>query len=151
MLIPHGLIPAQPQDYELIMAWRSDPDIYKGFFSQDKPLTWEEHASWLNSRRNWLELMIWYNGRRVGVVTVGQLDHWSPEIGYFVGEKSLWGKGIGKEAVSEVLEHLKGIGKEYCHTTVLKHNERSLRLLKSLGFTESMEAREGEVWLTKQL
>ncbi len=145
------LIPMQPQDYELIMAWRSDPEIYQGFFTQSKPLTWEEHIAWLGSRRNWWELIIWYNGRRVGIVTVGQLDHWNPEIGYFVGEKSLWGKGIGKQAVSEVLEHLKGIGKTHCHTTVLKDNERSLRLLKSLGFTESMEAREGEVWLTREL
>ncbi len=142
---------ATPNDYELIMAWRSDPEIYRGFYTQEKPLTWEEHITWLGSRRNWWELIIWYNHRRIGVVSAGQLDHWNPEIGYFIGEKSLWGKGLGKEAVSLILGRLRGIGKEYCHTTVLKDNERSIRLLKSLGFKESMEARKDEIWLTKKL
>ena len=85
------------------------------------------------------------------MVTIGQLDHWSPEIGYFIGEVSLWGHGIGKEAVKQSMDWLQERGYEYCHTTVLGKNERSIRLLKSLGFTKLGEAREGEIWMTKRL
>ena len=85
------------------------------------------------------------------MVNVGQLEHWSPEIGYLIGEIGLWGQGYGKKAVQLALDYLKEKGYEYCHTTVLENNERSLRLLKSLGFKETAKAREGEVWLSLSL
>jgi len=143
---------AQRDDYELMMAWRSNPLIYQGFYQQKEPLCWDEHINWLSSRnKDWRTFMVLYDGRRVGVVTIGQLDHWSPEIGYYIGEISLWGKGVGKQAVNEALEWLKAYGKEYCHTTVLEKNKRSLSLLKSLGFSIFGKARQGEVWLQKKL
>ncbi len=95
--------------------------------------------------------MVILNSRRIGVVTIGQLDHWSPEIGYYIGEKSLWGQGYGCKAVELATEHLKGLGKAYCHTTVKTDNESSLRLLEKLGFEILGAARHGEIWLTKKL
>lgn len=85
------------------------------------------------------------------MVTIGQMEHWSPEIGYYIGEVSLWGKGIGKEAVKLALDYLHQNGKEYCHTTILDNNERSIRLVKSLGFEYLGPAREGESWYQKKL
>lgn len=143
---------ASQADLELMMVWRSNPLIYQGFYQQKEPLTWGEHLDWWESRnQDWRTFIINYEERAVGVVTIGQLDHWSPEIGYYIGEVSLWGRGIGKKAVQKVLEILKTYGKQYTHTTVLEDNERSLRLLKSLGFEILGKAREGEVWLTKNL
>ena len=89
--------------------------------------------------------------REVGIVTIGQLDHWSPEIGYYIGEVSLWGKGFGKEAVSLALDWLKEHGKEYCHTTIMDDNERSIQLIKSLRFEYLGKAREGESWYQRRL
>lgn len=147
---------ATNSDMALVMAWRSNPLVYQGFYSQKKPLEWEEHKSWWLSRnRDWKEFIVVLaeDGcmRDIGVVTIGQLDHWSPEVGYFIGEVSLWGKGYGKESVRLSLEWLKAHGKMYCHTTVLVKNTRSLSLLRSLGFEYLDKAREGEVWLQKQL
>lgn len=143
---------ASDADIELVMAWRSNPLIYQGFYTQTAPLTWEEHKDWWYSRnKDWREFIIWLDGRRIGVVSIGQLDHWSPELGYFIGEISLWGKGYGKQAVSLAMDYLRETGKEYCHTTVLEDNTRSLRLLSSLGFTVLGKARERELWLTAKL
>lgn len=143
---------ATPDDYELMLAWRSDPDIYQGFYQQTEPLKWEEHIEWLNSRNNdWRTYMVVNDNRRIGVVTIGQLDHWSPEVGYYIGEKSLWGRGYGTEAVGLGLEAVKGFGRVNCHTTVLKNNKASLALLVRLGFSILGDAREGELWLTKRL
>lgn len=88
--------------------------------------------------------------RPVGYVNIGQLEHYSPEIGYVVGEVSLWGRGIGKEAVRQALEWVKTQGKEYCHTTVLKNNKRGIGILRSLGFVRRGEARKGE-WRYEKL
>lgn len=146
------LRPAIENDLPLIMAWRSSPLVYQGFFTQTAPLTWEEHIRWQKSRnRDWRTFIIVYNDRDVGVVNIGQLDHWSPEIGYLIGEVSLWGKGIATQAVKQAMEWIKDYGKGYCHTTVLVKNKASLRVLEKLGFTIQGDAREGEVWLTKKL
>ena len=141
------------EDWELILAWRNDKEINQGFYSQANGhlIEWEEHVNWIGSRANWKYFIVEYKDRRIGAVTLGQLDHWSPEIGYFIGEKTLWGKGIGKQAVKMAMDWLREQGYKYCHTTVLKHNERSLGLLKSLGFWIQGNARENEVWLCAAL
>ena len=95
---------ANKSDLPLIMAWRSNPLIYQGFYQQTEPLRWEEHLAWWESRnKDWREFIIVLvedtEMRDVGVVTIGQLDHWSPEAGVLLGEVSLWGKGIGTQAV----------------------------------------------------
>lgn len=146
------LVEATDDDIELCMAWRSNPLIYNGFYTQKAPLTWGEHIAWWYSRnQDWRQFIIQYYGRNVGVVTIGQLDHWSPEIGYYIGEVTLWGQGVGRKAVLAALEWLRGQGKRYCHTTVLESNTRSLRLLQGLGFHTLGMAREGELWLVKDL
>jgi len=148
------LTKATEDDLTLMMAWRSNPLLYEGFVQQAKPLTWEEHTKWFQSRnKDWRTFIIEYEGRKIGVVTIGQLDHWSPEIGYYIGDTTLWGRGLGKEAVKLALDWLRGEGYKYCHTTVKKDNKRSYGLLKSLGFEYLGEARKeyGEVWVTKSL
>ena len=147
---------ANEADLPLIMSWRSNPLVYQGFYSQRKPLEWAEHYQWWESRnKDWREFIIVLiegtHMREIGIVTIGQLDHWSPEIGFFIGEVSLWGRGIGKKAVSLGLDWLKEYGKEYCHTTILDDNKRSIRLIKSLGFTRLGKARENESWYQKRL
>lgn len=146
------LIPAKDSDLSLMMAWRSNPLVYKGFVQQKKPLEWGEHLKWWNSRnKDWRTFIIEYDNRKIGVVTLGQLDHWSPEIGYYIGEVSLWGNGLGKRAVGLALDWLWCEGYEHCHTTVLKSNKRSVKLLESLGFKYLGEARENEIWMQKKL
>ena len=138
---------ATTNDLELIMAWRSNPLVYQGFYQQGTPLTWEEHISWWHSRnRDWRTFIIEYESRKVGVVTIGNLDSWAPELGWYIGEVSLWGKGIGKEAVGLGLDYIKSQNKKYARATILDDNERSIKLAKSLGFEKLGKARQGESW-----
>jgi len=58
---------------------------------------------------------------------------------------------VGREAVLLGLDYIKSQGKESCHTTILKSNERSLKLAKSLGFKKICDAREGEMWVRVKL
>jgi len=146
------LRPTEKSDYPLIMSWRSNPLVFQGFYRQTEPLKWEEHIAWIKSRnQDWRNFIIMYEDRPVGGVTIGQLDHWEPEVGYYIGEVSLWGKGIGREAVKLALDYIKNYGREHCHTTVLESNERSIRLLESLGFKKNGEARKGEIWMKAEL
>lgn len=140
------------KDYPLTLAWRSNPLVYQGFYQQEEPLKWGEHISWLESRnKDWRNFIVMYEDRPVGVVTIGQLDHWEPELGWYIGEVSLWGCGVGKEAVRLGLDYLRERGYKSCHTTIPKNNTRCLALVKSLGFEITGEAREDEVWIRLKL
>lgn len=146
------LRPITEEDYPITMAWRSNPLVYEGFYQQDKPLEWKEHINWYRTRnKDWRCFIVMYKDRPVGIVILQQLDHWEPEIGFYIGEVSLWGKGIGKAAVQMGLNHLRKNGYRYCHTTILEGNVRSIGLLKALGFEGVRKAREGEIWMTLKL
>jgi len=138
-------------DLELILAWRSIPEVYKGLYQQAKenrPLTWDEHYSFWHNRHNWRQWIIQVNDnittRDIGYINLGQLDNWNPEIAIVIGEVTLWGKGIGKQSLILAIDWLKEQGYEKVHTTILKNNERSIRLFESVDFKRTGEGREGE-------
>ena len=149
------LKPASDSDLELILAWRNNPDVYSGFYTQSLTnhlITWEEHLAWWKSRNSdWHEFLIWYEGRRIGVVTIVQCDNWTPEVGFFIGETSLWNKGIGAQAVKLAEEWLRDRGYVQTHTTVPVSNTRAIYLLKERGWIEAGHARKGELRFEKEL
>jgi RimJ/RimL family protein N-acetyltransferase len=146
------LRPATDADLPLMFAWRNNPEVYQGFYQQTKPLTWSEHRNWWYSRpSSWKSFIIQLEEKPIGVINLGQLEHWSPEIGWYVGEVDEWGHGYGKEAVRLAMLYLKERGYEYCHTTIKWDNERSIKIAWKLGFQEQSQAREGEIWLTNNL
>ena len=145
-------------DLELILAWRLIPDVYQGLYTQSKenrPLTWDEHYNWWMTRKTWKIFIIQVNDgkwtRDVGYVNIGQLDSWRPEIGIAIGEVTLHGQGVGKQALQLALEWLKEQGYEQTHTTILDNNEKAKGLFKSLGYYCVGKAREGESWWNKIL
>ena len=140
---------ATDNDLELIMAWRSNPIVFKGAYTQNKPLTWEEHHIWWRTRGPWWKFFIiqindGISTRDAGIVNFGQLDNWNPEFNYYLGEVSLWGQGVGEKALSLAIDWLKEKG--YCrlHTTVVDGNEPSEKVLEKLGFVKIRPARKGE-------
>ena len=156
------------QDLPLMMAWRSNELVYRGFYKQQCPLNWDEHLAWFESRNSdWRTFIVlfkdWANGwswapldRPIGVVTIGQLDHWNPEMGYYIGEISLWGKGVGTEAVRLGIEWVRGYASNYTHvthihTTIKDDNVGSIKIVKKLGFKKGMEARKGEHYWVRPL
>uniref|UniRef100_A0A6M3KUM5 Putative acetyltransferase n=1 Tax=viral metagenome TaxID=1070528 RepID=A0A6M3KUM5_9ZZZZ len=168
-MIDVNLREASGRDLSLMLAWRNHPDVYQGFYTQprrEQPLiSWQEHCEWWCDRpTTWRSFIIedilsseegdalgMYT-RPVGVLNIGQLEHWSPEIGYYIGNPLDWGKGYATEAVKHAMKFIKELlHRDYCHTTVKVDNIISRKLLENLGFTVLGDAREGEVWYTKKL
>lgn len=140
---------ATDKDFDFYYTVRNIPEVYQGFYTQGNPLTLVEHTNWWYSRnRDYRRFVIELDGKPIGIVNIAQLDHWTPEIGYAL-LPDYWGQGYGTEAVKTALNWLKLRGYGHCHTTMLKNNERSLNLLKGLGFKILGDAREGEYWLMK--
>lgn len=142
-------------DLKLIMEWRSNPSVYQYFYNQTKPLVWEEHLAWWKARRNRVDWIILLHNNNelipVGSINCAELNSDSPEIGLFIGDTSQWGKAIGKTSVRLVALWLSKRGYERTIARVMKDNERSKRLFKSLGFVEYEESRPGELFYQKVL
>lgn len=155
-----SLRPVQDADLPLIKAWRDNPNINKGFYQQgQRPLVWEEHVEWFNSRNSdWRTFLVLYGDdlHPVGLVNIGQLDHWSPEIGYLIGDVSLWGSGVATEAVKLGIQWLRGYAHTHrhitgIHTTIKDNNIGSIHVIEKCGFKQGMVARKGEHYWQRNL
>ena len=150
---------ALESDLRLILSWRNNPEVYRGFYTQGYLkkglLTWGEHLSWWHSRLSWKIWMVQVsdsrNLRDVGVVSMAQLDCWRPQIGIYIGEVTLWGQGIGRKALTLALDWLKMWQYYQVWTTILKDNTRAVAMFESAGFYRVGEGREGEWEYRKKL
>jgi len=139
-------------DLELLLAWRSNPFIYQYFYVQRRsgPLKWEEHLNWWESRENRIDWIVYMHDgewqRAVGSVNVTNLDTNTPEVGVYIGEITLWGRGVGKNSVFLVMDWLKKMKYKKVIARIMKKNIRSVGLFESIGFRKVGEARSQE-WL----
>lgn len=139
--------PATVDDLELLLAWRNHPKIYEQFSAQEGPIDWEEHADWWKSRRerrDWI-ISVKENGSRrrdVGSVNVTNLHSNEPEVGVFVGEIPIWGRGVATEAVKFALDWLVNRDYDGACATILEENDASIALFEKIGF--SLEERVGD-------
>ena len=129
--------PMEEDDLELVLAWRSNPQIYQNSREQDGPLKWKDHVSWYESRESERhDFMIYYDSRRVGVVSITQTN----KISIYLGDFSAHGKGIATAA-------LKWICDRFEHRTPLiaeihEQNTASVRLFEGCGFQQYARDRE---------
>jgi len=144
---PIQLRPATIHDLELLMAWRSHPEVYRHFSVQNRPLHWDEHYKFWTTRKNRLDWIIYYTDdtgtRKVGSVNITHLSDEVPEIGVFIGEVTLMGRGIGKQSVKMALNWLRSNGYSRVLAHISKANNRSQRLFASLGFIQCKDAQNG--------
>ena len=150
-----SLCEATKDDLSLLLAWRNHPEVMKYFIEQKGPIVWENHCAWWHKRRNRIDWMIVVDTgqsvRRVGSVNASNLETLSPSVGIFIGEVTLWGQGVAKKALVLALDWLNRMRYVQAGATIVKSNERSIRLFESVGFVRIGEAREGEWEYRKSL
>jgi len=96
-----SLRPATRQDIDRLYQWRNDPEIYRWFREQNGELDWHDHVEWFQNRPDDREdLIIEYLGGAVGVVSLAA----DGDVGIYIGEKRLWGKGLASEALEKALK-----------------------------------------------
>jgi len=123
--------------------WVNDP-IVRNYIGVEIPLTLEiMKKEWFSDVRDekniWLE--IWHKEDQIPIGLVGffQIHNISrrAEIGITIGEPEYWGKGIGTEAVSLMLNYgFNTLNFRKIVAGVNAPNTRSLGMCKKLGFIE---------------
>jgi len=144
------LRPMTHDDADALMRWGNDKD-FAWFQWGRAPGRWPDRASaieWIDrfASRDGVAFAIEHEGR-----TVGQANYrdWQPkaksaEVGIGIGESSLWGKGLGREALGLLVRHLvddKGAHRISLH--VLLYNDRAINSYKAAGFEVEGIERDG--------
>ena len=146
------LRPCTVDDMPLILAWRNNPLLYKTLYTQGYQgkglISWEEHYSWWESHGNLQRRIIWVTDstgtRSVGYIQFADWGDGVADIGIYIGEITLWGKGIGRRALTIAMADLRDMGTKVVRADVVISNVASQRMFESLGFSKVAGRREGE-------
>ena len=131
----------QETDAELIVKWRSNPKVYKYFFSPHS-VTIEEHLEWyrqsymFDSNRFDFMASLKENNVPIGVFGIRKIeaDVHSAEVSYIV-DPQMQGKGYATEAIIVLHNYIKEMW--HCKTAVAgihKNNLRSIKFAENLGY-----------------
>ena len=133
-------------DLASLVAWRNDPEVT--LHLSDRIKTLDEAEKWLRrvtGNVNNRILAIESEGNLVGYCFVEGVDMVNRrcEVGIVIGAVDCWGKGIGREVLSELLRYcFKELGLHRVFAVVTEGNSRSIRLLERSGFTREGTMRE---------
>jgi ribosomal-protein-alanine N-acetyltransferase len=106
-----SLRPLSPADVDgPYLGWFNDAEVSRFNSHHVFPYTREEALAWvaaLPERRDMLVLAIEVEGRHVGNVSLQGIDAVSrcADLAIVVGERDVWGRGIGAEAAALLVAH----------------------------------------------
>jgi RimJ/RimL family protein N-acetyltransferase len=138
------LRPPERDDIDRFVRWFSDADMLR-FIGMRAPMSraleerWFEHMLESQGKEVFhFVICLREEGRPIG--TIGFFDinllNGSAEVGISIGEKSLWGKGLGTDAMEALVDF--GFGElrlERIKLRVYAYNARARRSSEKVGFT----------------
>jgi UDP-4-amino-4,6-dideoxy-N-acetyl-beta-L-altrosamine N-acetyltransferase len=142
-----GLRPLREEDGARVLAWRNAPHVAEHMFA-DGTISEAEHKGWLASvlrsatKRYWV---IEADGSPVGLANLVDIDPHNrrADWGFYLGEPSARGAGVGRAALYLVIEQ--AFGRHGLHRltcSALAENEPALRLYDSMGFEREGRLRD---------
>lgn len=134
-----NLLEVDEATQELVRTWRNLDDVRK-FMIHDHIISLDEHKRWIekikvgNTKKAWV---IYYNKKPVGLMYLSNID-WTKKItdwGLYIAEKNVRGKGIGSEALSNLIKRVFDDMKfNMMKTFVLDNNDIAIKLYEKIGF-----------------
>lgn len=128
-------------DYIDFFKWSKD-EMFCLANGWDTNRSKEEIYDWLlrvvtNKAEDFVRLGIEYDGRLIGYGDLACIKANIAEIGIAIGERFLWGKGIGSCAVTLVMQYGSKMFDVNRYTAETHEtNIRSRRMLRNVGFTQ---------------
>jgi len=133
----------EPDDYKTTHPWRLDDEIWASVVGPKYFVSIEYEMKWVNdailSPGNSLRLAVCLkeDHKHIGLVSLTDIDRNSgiAQCGILIGEKSLWGMGLGTEALLLILHHgFYTLGLARIEARQLLSNQASVRLFERCGF-----------------
>jgi RimJ/RimL family protein N-acetyltransferase len=134
-----------PEHFEAVQRWRSDPEVTRYWITQEVPDA-DAIRQWYarNQADGALVWAILSDDEPVGYVTLFELDdvNRKAELALMIGERSTWGQGFAKEALTTILRHAftpkdaGGLGLHKVWLAVFAENTAARRAYARIGFRE---------------
>ena len=141
-------------DLRKLVKFRNKKIIWKstggGGFS--KKVTINDEIAWFkkeNKKKNRLNLAICLEEKYVGNIYFTDIKKSSAEFHIFIGENSLWGKGIGLKSMILSLDFLRiNLDIKKIYLKVKKENTSAIKLYKKCGFKVKKELDNNDYLMT---
>ena len=120
--------------------WLNDPEIKA--LTDSPQIDSIAQARWfstLASRSDYKAWSVMRHGNPIGVVGLKRISRESAEYFGYIGEKSLWGRGIGGRMLEFAQDQAKILGLPRMELRVVVSNLRAIRLYLRAGFTHVSE------------
>lgn len=93
------------------LGWLADPEVVRFSNQRFRAHTWESALAYMNSfiesDNLFLGIQLAENQRLVGTITAYRSQpHQTADMGLLVGDRSCWGRGIGLDAWSTLMDYL---------------------------------------------
>ena len=117
--------------------WLSDPEVK--FLTATPDLSRDKQAAWFKSlpaRSDYMLKAVFYKDSPIGVAGLKNVSTANKTGEYFgyIGDKTYWGKGIGRWMLAETLKTAVGLGLDKVYLQVIVENYKAINLYFSLGF-----------------
>jgi RimJ/RimL family protein N-acetyltransferase len=133
--------------------WLNDPIIKHHTMTPD--FTREQQQHWFNALPTMRNYWIWgvaFHGEPIGAVGLKGIADGSAEYFGYIGERMLWGRGLGRRILAFAQQVAMERGLRHIRLKVHPTNEAALRLYKGGGFSFTGERGPDEVlWMSKAL
>lgn len=141
-------------DLKKLVKFRNKKIIWKltggGGFS--KKVTINNEIAWfkkVNKKKDRLNLAICLNERYIGNIYFTDIKKSSAQFHIFIGENSLWGKGIASKSMILSLDFLRiNLDIKKVYLKVKKENNSAIRLYKKCGFKVKKELDNSDYFMT---
>lgn len=143
------LTPLREDDLPRLLAWINDRELVE-LSAPFKPVSPEDHRAWIEAIGQRDDLALFAirergDGPAVGTCQLRNIDprHGSADLTIRIGERSLWGRGLGTEAVRALVAHgFNKLGLNRIALHVFADNERAIRAYERAGFVREGLMRE---------
>lgn len=144
--LPWAQISLRPLDAissDTFKKWQNDPEIRNRTIGSRFPVQlgnvaqWQEGRALENGKKS-VSFSLFYQERGVGAIFLNAIDwvHGTADLGIYIGETTLQGKGIGYCACTMLLDYaFYGINLRRVSLRVLETNKPACALYETLGFT----------------
>jgi RimJ/RimL family protein N-acetyltransferase len=145
----------EPADADTLKTWINDPDV-REYLGVRYPISLAAEKDWIGSHANVKFDNVAFaveslaEGRLIGTVDlrVQEPETRRAELGVAIGDKSVWGRGYGTDAVRTACRFgFEQMNLHRIYLTVFAPNERAAATYRNVGFVEEGRARDD--WYNK--
>jgi RimJ/RimL family protein N-acetyltransferase len=143
------LRPIEPEHLPNYVRWFADPEVLT-YFGPYRPMNAAAEQAWFeaqNKDQSVVNFACEFEGRHIGGCGLIRINHpqQNAEVGLFIGEKALWGQGLGKDMLRTIVSY----GFDYLnlhriYLRVFAGNERAIHAYEEVGFVHEGRFREAE-------